>query len=693
MVDGVDRTSLLFQDWRIDDNDKAIIDTINIELDDQSADVDVPIGKDLILEDAADATKRLFAGIIAEAIARPSGVGRIWNITAQDWKLILDRSTVAKEFRNQSDLETIQEAFTDAEVTEIDTTAEDGRAEIIRATIPFIRFNGETLRQVLDTISQITGADWNIDKFKKLIYRLPKRIVSSFTFSDAPDNINSFPYRGAKRISELGSYNLVEIRGVIKLSDDTTDTFSGDGTETVFFADTKPGHSISRPPIACPATNPSCVLTIIVIEENTGTDGSPVWTLRTVGLLDRDTLGVGGIEVIWNPATAFIEFNTAPPNFTNSWRITGRFESQLSVTVPEEGIPTGQRIYKKIIVEPTLDEEDLAVDIGLAFLRESKDKDRIQIAFDKDGLNINEAVGFANTILGVPASLPPFSDSEYIVHSLTTKLRGAEVFEYSAVLGAGSHSLAHLLSELKFKAGSIPVPIFEATTFVKLVSDKVRIVNIKSRTAIRGPNYFCEDSATRRNFVKNPNFEVDLTGWTEVIEAGITATTSRVTAQKKFGFNSLKLDITASTATGRAYRHFDVTVVATEIWSLLAHVFFQSGTNSQASIAIDWLDNVDAILSTERQTLVVNTAFAEIKLENKTAPVNAVKARIRLELEVTTIGGTGTVFHDGIIFEKETSIADYFDGFQGDGFWQDTADNSESVKGANEIIAGFWKAG
>ena len=119
LIDGVDRTSSWVEhSWVINDNDGDMIDACEVEVEDPDNTITLTENKDLVIEDDDDSTTRFFAGIITEiATETLNGIGRTYKVTAQDWKVILDRAHFSAISINANDSAIIATAFTEAGVT------------------------------------------------------------------------------------------------------------------------------------------------------------------------------------------------------------------------------------------------------------------------------------------------------------------------------------------------------------------------------------------------------------------------------------------------------------------------------------------------------------------------------------------------------------------------------------------------
>ncbi len=401
-INAVDVTSSMMHppdaSWRVDRTTGPEIGIFEFELDDPNNSLTITEGEEVLFDDPDNAaTIRHFGGVVTEIETFIIGIGRRYRIMCQDWIVLLDKSTFAKTYVSNTDQTIIQNIFTAgiSGLTEIDVTnVQVGR------TIDRLNFKGVSVRSALDIISEITGLVWYLTPFKKLFYETEGFTESNMQLSDSPDESTLISFRNPLWIRTLGQYNSVEVRGARGLSGDTQEIYAGDGTTTIFTtgaAQQANRHALQQ----APSTSDR-----IEIERNTGTDGSPAWTVELVGLEFQDTLGVAGIDVLWNSTTRQLEFNTTPSNFTNGWRIKGRYwYNIIGIAVDENAVARQGRVYKKVLFIPEVDNEDVATDLALAFLRENGDKKRFVASFDKDGFNVGDSVLVTSTIFGLTAQL------------------------------------------------------------------------------------------------------------------------------------------------------------------------------------------------------------------------------------------------------------------------------------------------
>ena len=169
----------------------------------------------------------------------------------------------------------------------------------------------------------------------------------------------------------------------------------------------------------------------------------------------------------------------------------------------------------------------------------------------------------------------------------------------------------------------------------------------------RGLAYF----AVPANQLSNPSFDTDLTNWTEVVDAGITGTTSRViTPLSKTLYGSLaalKLDLTASSGAGDLKRRQAVTATASTPWSFEAWVNVTALTLCKAVLKIEWLNGGGSVLSTDVIEMTSVTSGFELKKVENVQDAGAVaNVRVSLTLTATASGASGTAYFDLIRAEE-----------------------------------------
>ena len=85
------------------------------------------------------------------------------------------------------------------------------------------------------------------------------------------------------------------------------------------------------------------------------------------------------------------------------------------------------RTFTKVLVLPEVEDDDQAIDVANAFLREQGAKDRVSLTFTKDGLTVGDTVAVTSTVLGLTAIL-------YQIQQISMRNLGAEIYEYTALM-------------------------------------------------------------------------------------------------------------------------------------------------------------------------------------------------------------------------------------------------------------------
>ena len=255
------------------------------------------------------------------------------------------------------------------------------------------------------------------------------------------------------------------------------------------------------------------------------------------------------------------------------------------------------------------------------------------------------------------------------------------------------HDFAHILYQLRRNANSTTFDISEALTIIRKITDTATITIKAVQADSRGPTYYVEDDALRRNYITNPSFEFDLTSWTQSITA--TGTTAADTAESDSASTSLKLVMTNSGGSGQvASRYATITgLSATEVWSTSVAVNFTALSNSKVILRMEFLNAGGAVQAThdiERTT--VTSGFVTLDNDNRTAPSNTTQLRVSLILQSTASSATGTAYLDSVLAEKASTSGTYFDGDTTKCFWESGLHASETIHDVDgtAAIAGYF---
>lgn len=206
------------------------------------------------------------------------------------------------------------------------------------------------------------------------------------------------------------------------------------------------------------------------------------------------------------------------------------------------------------------------------------------------------------------------------------------------------------------------------------VSEAFVLVDIDPEFEERGLAYYCVPT----NQVSNGDFEADLAGWTELLEAGCTGSSAQTTEDSKTLFGSLgscKLILTGSAgATVFAIRREQaITASPGEVWNFECWAKATALSSARVTMSFEFRKADETVLANYEVVVTSATgSWARGVLENKTAPALTAKVLLRLNIEALGAGASGTVYYDIVRGEKEGATA-------------------ISARGTR-ILAGEWKA-
>ena len=436
-IDGVDRQANLPEtEWVIENNAHGKLDHATFTIDDPTNVISLSRGVDVIIEAFADPTDRKFGGLLTEVTASTHGLGRRFACKALDWTFLLDRALVNATYRGKSDQFIISDAtagiFAVSETDPSDFTVTTTRVLEGIGNTQFLQFKRSTLRDVLDTLRDMTGNFvWYMASDKILVYEPIGTTGHSFHLSDSPDDSTSFAYMDIKRsISITKLVNQVTVEGSF-LRELFADIASAD---TVY-----KGDAATVKHLLGYLWQASTGNTRIRVYQNDGADAAPPWSSET-----EETVGLAGgadtlvsHNTLWDPAARTLEWATAPPNKTNSFRIEGdRLRALIATAKDDASIAALGRIYGHSVKDVTL-VSDLHVELRATgeLDKLSSEAERMACRTTKDGIQAGLNIGFVNTILGIGSTGNPV---DYLVEKVVTRLLGGQVAEYSLQLRAAT---------------------------------------------------------------------------------------------------------------------------------------------------------------------------------------------------------------------------------------------------------------
>ena len=316
-------TDLEESSFRIDSILGQTIDTAKMTIFDKNASLNIPEQVDVIIT-RTDTGERVFGGLSSMITGYAEGFSRWWDVSCQDYTILLDASTVMNSFPAgftydglTGDQAIIAHLF-ELDVITLGATAPseiEARTHVGQALagMSSMFFNYVTLRDALTTIANYTGWNFHVDYNKYLHYYLRDSVPAPYGLSSSPDGTTTIRYHGLKWKRDGTSIrNFYLMFGANLFSSTQTYILPSNGikqTLTLGIADIGRNVLLQSPP---GDDN-------ILVDINTGTDGTPVWTAKTVGVDGVDS--IAAYETLFNATQQTLQFAVAPPNLTNSVRV------------------------------------------------------------------------------------------------------------------------------------------------------------------------------------------------------------------------------------------------------------------------------------------------------------------------------------------------------------------------------------
>jgi hypothetical protein len=401
LIGGTDYSTSWLQppddDWEVERAAYGGIDTFGFTIDDQGSTISLTALANVILEDFADSTTRHFGGKLTEIRQRTLGLGRRFDCKALGWVFDLERATVSDIYRGASDQEII--LSTSATVakplgvffnTDKDLTAytlSTNNIKIGNANTNKIVFNGQTIRSIMELLAGWQGFVWKVDPDQTVHYRAPGDQESTFTLSDAPDNVTAFPYYQFNRIVDASKVvNHVTVFGGTFREENDTQTYSGDGVTTRLLLGLRWRH------------NDNNADERIEVARNTGTSASPAWENLTVavpGQSDSTTFAV-----IWDEFTNTIDFTTAPPNISGpAIRIIGDvWRPLIGEEVDQASIDAVGRFQLTIKDTSLTDDEAVERRADVELRKHASEAEQITVVTNQDGAQPGQLMSISNSV-------------------------------------------------------------------------------------------------------------------------------------------------------------------------------------------------------------------------------------------------------------------------------------------------------
>lgn len=424
-INSVDLSATLLEppdaDWEIERQVAGEVDIFTFMLHDPTNSITLIGGHEVTVEKFSDSTTLYFGGHLTEVVQITSGIGRIYQCRALGWVFDLSRTVVNQVFVGKSDQFIITDASTGIFLgTSAATVQKDLSAYTVTtanvlegvANTQLRVYNGETIQDIMDNLAGAIGFIWGVTPAQVVFFREMDAIANSQSLSDSPDESASFGYHNFKYMRNFQEIvNAVYVYGGWAITEAQTRNYKADGTETDFIV---PHHwRIDETDGSLP-----------VVEENTGTDGAPVWATRTVGRVQD----VGSFQVLWDELGRGFFWTTAPTNAGDlGWRVTSDLFEPVREEAKNQASITANGRFEIIIKDDSIRDEEIALDRARAELKKrASEGERITCNTYQDDFEPGQALTVVNSIHGL--------NDSYMVHKLVMRGLGGAETEYELSL-------------------------------------------------------------------------------------------------------------------------------------------------------------------------------------------------------------------------------------------------------------------
>jgi hypothetical protein len=374
-----------------------------------------------------DSDSRIFAGVIT--LVQPSESELTYDvnysITCVDYSKLLETKLVqAVKYTSKTDAYILNDIFT-TYLPEVNATTYVSSL----ATLTSVPISRKTIKEALNFICGLTGADWYVDYDKKLHYFKSEDTAAPFGFSDQPDLVTAYPYSGFTKSDDgSGIFNVVEVVGGNYNS----------GDETIYLPGTGANKRIVLPFVyQAPAGQ-----TEIQVWRNDGSDAVPSWTAMTVLEGYVDALG-GATDVLYYQKEGVLEQSASWPNLAQAVKLTGQYEIPLRTRIRDEASISlyGREIQYAYFDNSIIDKSVAKLKGQQLLLKASLGAQTYSWVSEKRGIRSGMTAHIKNDALGI--------DDDFLVQRATLTIGVGGLLECRVDAGNYNSSLVDILIALK----------------------------------------------------------------------------------------------------------------------------------------------------------------------------------------------------------------------------------------------------
>lgn len=372
----------------------------------------------VVMPDGTTSRKcRLFAGYVENRINVYVGTQRHTAIQcASSSKLLETAGLISASYTNTQDTAILADALsqlpTNAPIIGQLATGQQNQFSptstlIAGVVVDSISFADATMREVCNGISGQSSSLFYVDPYYYLWYVPPSFVGTVVELSDTPDGVNSFSYDTfSVEYDSTNPMNYVRVKGTKQQAAAITDTFSGNGSTTVF--------NLTEPPFT------THTVTVGGTAQRTGIDG-----------VDNAKFGSSStFKALINKQAQTIRFATAPASGTNNVVVTYTYEDQVIADVLAADAIAEQRMsFYGLVSDSNITSTVAAKHRGLTELQDYAEP---RVVLTLSSLGIYLPVG---SLILFTCQSEGFSRTPFVVQTVDAELHGAGIYHWNYTAG------------------------------------------------------------------------------------------------------------------------------------------------------------------------------------------------------------------------------------------------------------------
>lgn len=354
---------------------------------------------------------KVFAGIVERVSEEYISQDKLqYSVDCVDYSRHLDRQLVTEHYQGQTAGAIVQDILTRYCPEFTAGTIDQG------ITIENISFDYKFPSDCLKTLANLCGNDWYVDYDKRVHFIATENNLAPFNF-DNPANYTSL--RVDIDLSQLR--NRVYLRGGTMLSDNQTETFTGTGSQAIFYTRYRPRAALIN-------GQEKLVITVNGQAKSVGING----------ITDPAT-----VDVIVSYDDKTFTFRTPPAN-GDVVAITYRYEMPILVCVDDLSSQTVFGVYEHVLTDSGIKDRETAYRMAQAELAQyANPLVTAQATTYRDNLRSGQVITVTDALRGI--------NQQFLITRVTARTIDGQTLIYTVDMARRYFGLEDLLLELKRK--------------------------------------------------------------------------------------------------------------------------------------------------------------------------------------------------------------------------------------------------